>query len=52
MQGDPIKNLLRSYVGEEAASRRQVLTASSVTQDDRGLRQLIGYCIFNAYVRI
>uniref|UniRef100_A0A6A7G391 Trafficking protein particle complex subunit 12-like n=1 Tax=Hirondellea gigas TaxID=1518452 RepID=A0A6A7G391_9CRUS len=50
--GDPIKSLLRTYVGEEAASKRQVLNSSSVTQDDRGLRQLIAAGCYHAAVNL
>nr|CAG4637712.1 EOG090X0439 [Chydorus sphaericus] len=38
---DPIKQLLRHYDGETAAAGRQTLTADLVTQDDRGIKDLI-----------
>ncbi|XP_076048005.1 trafficking protein particle complex subunit 12-like isoform X2 [Oratosquilla oratoria] len=50
--GDPVKNLVRTYLGEEAASKRQVMTAASVTQDDRGLRQLISAGCYHAAVNL
>ncbi|XP_042893480.1 trafficking protein particle complex subunit 12-like isoform X2 [Penaeus japonicus] len=50
--GDPVKNLVRTYLGEEAAAKRVVLTAASVTQDDRGLRQLIAAGCYHAAVNL
>ncbi|XP_037786827.1 trafficking protein particle complex subunit 12-like isoform X2 [Penaeus monodon] len=50
--GDPVKNLVRTYLGEEAATKRVVLTAASVTQDDRGLRQLIAAGCYHAAVNL
>ncbi|XP_042206579.1 trafficking protein particle complex subunit 12-like isoform X2 [Homarus americanus] len=50
--GDPVKNLVRTYLGEEFASKRVVLTAASVTQDDRGLRQLIASGCYHAAVNL
>ncbi|XP_069183088.1 trafficking protein particle complex subunit 12 isoform X2 [Procambarus clarkii] len=50
--GDPVKNLVRTYLGEEYASKRVVLTAASVTQDDRGLRQLIASGCYHAAVNL
>ncbi|KAK3877262.1 hypothetical protein Pcinc_018017 [Petrolisthes cinctipes] len=50
--GDPVKNLVRTYLGEEAASKRKILTAASVTQDDRGLRQLIAAGCYHAAVNL
>ena len=44
--------MVRTYLGEEAASKRQVLTASSVTQDDRGVRQLIANGCYHAAVNL
>lgn len=43
---DPIKQLLRHYDGETAAAGRQTLTADLVTQDDRGIKDLIKVHIF------
>lgn len=40
-KADPIKQLLRHYDGETAAAGRQTLTADLVTQDDRGIKDLI-----------
>ncbi|XP_050734491.1 trafficking protein particle complex subunit 12-like isoform X4 [Eriocheir sinensis] len=50
--GDPVKNLVRTYLGEEQSSKRVVLTATSVTQDDRGLRQLIAAGCYHAAVNL
>ncbi|XP_068230346.1 trafficking protein particle complex subunit 12-like isoform X2 [Palaemon carinicauda] len=50
--GDPVKNLVRTYLGEDPAMKRVVLTASSVTQDDRGLRQLIAAGCYHAAVNL
>lgn len=52
LQGDPVKNLVRTYLGEEQSSKRVVLTAASVTQDDRGLRQLIAAGCYHAAVNL
>lgn len=41
MQGDAVKDLMLSFLGEQAAMRRQVLTANSVEQSFIGLKQLI-----------
>ncbi|KAG0710719.1 Trafficking protein particle complex subunit 12 [Chionoecetes opilio] len=50
--GDPVKNLVRTYLGEEMSSKRVVLTVASVTQDDRGLRQLIVAGCYHAAVNL
>lgn len=47
-----MKNLVRTYLGEDAAVKRVVLTAASVTQDDRGLRQLIAAGCYHAAVNL
>ena len=52
MQGDPVKNLVRAYLGEAASTKRQVLTTSSVTEDDRGIRQLIANGCYHAAVNL
>ncbi|KAK5609309.1 hypothetical protein CRENBAI_012381 [Crenichthys baileyi] len=41
LQGDAVKDLMLRFLGEQAAMRRQVLTANSVEQSFIGLRQLI-----------
>ncbi|KAK0069932.1 trafficking protein particle complex subunit 12 [Biomphalaria pfeifferi] len=39
--GDPVKDLVLRYMGEQEAVKRSVLTCSSVTQDADGLKKLI-----------
>ncbi|XP_058524303.1 trafficking protein particle complex subunit 12 isoform X2 [Ochotona princeps] len=41
IQGDAVKDLMLRFLGEKAAARRQVLSASSVEQSFVGLKQLI-----------
>ncbi|XP_073073295.1 trafficking protein particle complex subunit 12 isoform X4 [Manis javanica] len=41
IQGDAVKDLMLRFLGEKAAAKRQVLTASSVEQSFVGLKQLI-----------
>lgn len=41
MQGDAVKDLMLRFLGEQAAMRRQVLTANSVEQSFIGIKQLI-----------
>ena len=41
VQTDPIQSLLSHFDGEVAASNRQTLNADSVTQDDKGIQELI-----------
>ncbi|KAG9336179.1 hypothetical protein JZ751_002526 [Albula glossodonta] len=41
LQGDAVKDLMLRFLGEPAAMKRQVLTASSVEQSFVGLKQLI-----------
>uniref|UniRef100_A0A3Q0R697 Trafficking protein particle complex subunit 12 n=1 Tax=Amphilophus citrinellus TaxID=61819 RepID=A0A3Q0R697_AMPCI len=41
LQGDAVKDLMLRFLGEAAATKRQVLTANSVDQSFSGLRQLI-----------
>jgi hypothetical protein len=58
VQTDPIQSLLRHFDGEVAASNRQTLNADSVTQDDKGIQELIevsnflkeGVRYFNEYL--
>lgn len=40
-QGDAVKDLMLRFLGEQAAMKRQVLTANSVEQSITGLKQLI-----------
>ena len=40
-QGDPVKDLVYRYMGEQEALKRQVLTADKVSQDTDGLKELI-----------
>uniref|UniRef100_A0A8C6WZK3 Trafficking protein particle complex subunit 12 n=1 Tax=Neogobius melanostomus TaxID=47308 RepID=A0A8C6WZK3_9GOBI len=41
LQGDAVKDLMVRFLGEQAAVKRQVLTANSVEQSFTGLKQLI-----------
>uniref|UniRef100_A0A1A7YHD5 Trafficking protein particle complex subunit 12 n=2 Tax=Iconisemion striatum TaxID=60296 RepID=A0A1A7YHD5_9TELE len=41
LQGDAVKDLMVRFLGEQAAMKRQVLTANSVEQSFVGLKQLI-----------
>ncbi|XP_008293475.1 trafficking protein particle complex subunit 12 isoform X2 [Stegastes partitus] len=41
LQGDAVKDLMLRFLGEQAATKRQVLTANSVEQSFSGLRQLV-----------
>ncbi|XP_066571630.1 trafficking protein particle complex subunit 12 [Amia ocellicauda] len=41
LQGDAVKDLMLRFLGEQAAMKRQVLTANSVEQSFVGLKQLI-----------
>nr|CAG4640765.1 EOG090X0439 [Eulimnadia texana] len=50
--GDPLGEMLRHYDGDAAAANRTVLTADSVTQDDRGIRQLIQVGFFRAAINL
>ena len=40
-QGDPVRDLVYRYMGEQEALKRQVLTAETVTQDFEGMKQLM-----------
>lgn len=40
-QGDPVRDLVLRYMGEQEALRRSVLTVDSVTQDADGLKKLM-----------
>ncbi|GFO18870.1 trafficking protein particle complex subunit 12-like [Plakobranchus ocellatus] len=40
-QGDPVRDLVLRYMGEQEAMRRSVLTVESVTQDVDGLKKLM-----------
>ncbi|KAF5889575.1 trafficking protein particle complex subunit 12, partial [Clarias magur] len=41
LQGDAVKDLMLRFLGDQAATKRQVLTANSVEQNFLGLKQLI-----------
>ncbi|XP_030054780.1 trafficking protein particle complex subunit 12 isoform X1 [Microcaecilia unicolor] len=41
IQGDPVRDLMLRFLGEQAALKRQVLTTNSVEQSLVGLKQLI-----------
>ncbi|TSM77389.1 Trafficking protein particle complex subunit 12 [Bagarius yarrelli] len=41
LQGDAVKDLMLRFLGDQAAAKRQVLTANSVEQNFLGLKQLI-----------
>ncbi|XP_062863120.1 trafficking protein particle complex subunit 12 [Trichomycterus rosablanca] len=41
LQGDAVKDLMQRFLGDQAAMKRQVLTANSVEQNFLGLKQLI-----------
>ncbi|XP_047466485.1 trafficking protein particle complex subunit 12 [Mugil cephalus] len=41
LQGDAVKDLMLRFLGEQAAMKRQVLTANSVEQSFIGIKQLI-----------
>ncbi|TKS86158.1 Trafficking protein particle complex subunit 12 [Collichthys lucidus] len=45
LQGDAVKDLMLRFLGEQAAMKRQVLTANSVEQSFTGLKQLIDYVL-------
>ncbi|XP_063410110.1 trafficking protein particle complex subunit 12-like isoform X2 [Mytilus trossulus] len=48
-QGDPVRDLVYRYMGEQEAIKRQVLTIDSVTQNIEGLQKLIaGGCYRSA----
>ncbi|XP_033737718.1 trafficking protein particle complex subunit 12-like [Pecten maximus] len=48
-QGDPVRDLVHRYMGEQEAIKRQILTVDSVTQDVDGLKKLLeGGCYRSA----
>lgn len=49
---DPIRESVSLLLGEEEAAIRTILTADDVTQDDRGLRQLIEDGFFRSAVNL
>ncbi|XP_037076802.1 trafficking protein particle complex subunit 12-like [Pollicipes pollicipes] len=49
---DPVSELMLQYMTSAEARRRSVLTADSVTQDDRGIRQLIQAGCYRAAVNL
>ncbi|XP_006811107.2 trafficking protein particle complex subunit 12-like [Saccoglossus kowalevskii] len=40
-QGDPVKELVHKFMGEQESNKRQVLTLDTVSQNEEGLQQLI-----------
>ncbi|OWF45748.1 trafficking protein particle complex subunit 12-like [Mizuhopecten yessoensis] len=48
-QGDPVRDLVHRYMGEQEAIKRQILTVDSVTQNVDGLKKLLeGGCYRSA----
>lgn len=52
MQKDPVYEAVHHYLGPVEASKRKVLSASEVTQDDRGIRELIQAGCYRAAVNL
>lgn len=52
MQGDAVKDLMIRFLGEQAAMKRQVLTANSVEQSFTGLKQLIVSYSLSLYLKL
>ena len=40
-QGDPVKDLVRKYLGEQEASKRPTLHANQVAMNENGLKKLL-----------
>lgn len=51
-QTDPVRDATCYWLGEAEASHRKILTADDVTQDERGLRQLIENGCFRSAVNL
>ncbi|GAB6033487.1 hypothetical protein CHUAL_013372 [Chamberlinius hualienensis] len=49
---DPVRDLTKQYLGEEAASQRVILTADSVSQDEEGLLKLVSLGYYRAAVNL
>ena len=46
VKGDPVRDLVLRYMGEQEAVKRSVLSVDSVTQDIDGLKKLIVSTMF------
>lgn len=51
-QNDPIKEAVIYLLGETEAGQRKILSADDVTQDERGIRQLIESGCFRSAVNL
>nr|XP_054772794.1 trafficking protein particle complex subunit 12-like [Lytechinus pictus] len=51
-QGDPIKELVQRYMGEQESSKRSMLTVNQVTRDEHGLKRLLDAGCLRAAVEL